>query len=34
MKLKDCKNDDYVILWCIGLDQWDDNCVKIIDNGV
>lgn len=32
-KLEDCKVGEFVILWCIGTRQWDDDIVKIIEAG-
>jgi len=29
MKLEDCKEGDFVILWCIGINRWDDEVVKV-----
>jgi len=33
-KLEDCKIGDFVIIWCIGWNSWDDDVVKIIDKGI
>ena len=33
-KLEDCKIGDLVRIWCIGWNAWDNEVVKIVDNGV
>lgn len=34
MKINQCKKGDLVRIWCIGTGSWDDQVVKIVDNGV
>lgn len=33
-KLEECDIGDFIRIWCIGTSCWDDEVVKIIDNGV
>jgi hypothetical protein len=33
-KLDDCNVGDFVILWCIGWNNWDTDVVKIIEKGI
>ena len=33
-KLEDCDVNDFVVLWCIGINKWDDDSVQIIDKGI
>lgn len=31
--LGECKQGEFVILWCIGTNQWDDDVVQVVEAG-
>ena len=33
-KLKECNIGDFVRIWCIGYQCWDDEVVKITEKGI
>ena len=32
--LEKCKEGDFVTLWCIGFNAWDNDLVKIVSKGI